>query len=698
MNEAKDNNDSSPVDEETTVKKYPYPKSVFFIVSNEFCERFSYYGMRTILVLYLTNILLYSEADAKVIYHAFTVFVYTFPIFGAILSDSYLGKFWTIFYLSMVYAAGSVLLAVTSMESLGLPMNELSIVGLLLIAFGTGGIKPCVSSFGGDQFVVPEQELELTRFFSLFYFSINAGSLISTFLTPILRNNVHCYDRDSCYPLAFAVPGILMVVSIVIFGLGKPLYKIKKPQGNVIVEVTKCISYALSQKRKSKEKKDHWLDYAEPKYGEKLVNDIKATLKVLVLYIPLPVFWALYDQQGSGWTFQAVRMDGNIGFYTILPDQMQVINPFLILAFIPMFSYGVYPLFAKCNFLKTPLQRMVCGGFLAAVAFTVSAIISIALEATYPELPSSGNIQLRVYNPSSENISFASVSTELEISTSLGKYEYYLKKNIHFEGNKTVDFTTTWANGSSEQLQFTITHGHAYGVYFADNGTNFFVDNVEKSEDGYPKVRTLAFNTKEGVVYRNGDDVLKVDAGNSSLRTVPNPGTYKIDGCYEKDTTFKLGGTYTVMINQADCSHETKTVTEPNSVHMLWLIPQYIIITGAEVMFSITGLEFSYSQAPVSMKSLLTGMFLLTTAVGNLIIVIIESAKIFEKQSNDFFLYTGLMVADILLFTFMAMRYKYVKLDDSDNEELNKEEPEEKKLSNGIENPSFTSPDSATRE
>lgn len=120
---------------------------------------------------------------------------------------------------------------------------------------------------------------------------------------------------------------------------------------------------------KSTSTKEHWLYYSEDKYGTKLVEDIKATLKVLVLYTPLPIFWALYDQQGSGWTFQAIRMNGDIGFYTILPEQMQVVNPVLILIFIPIFTYYVYPLLAKCHLLVTPLQRMVCGGFLAAVAF-----------------------------------------------------------------------------------------------------------------------------------------------------------------------------------------------------------------------------------------------------------------------------------------------------------------------------------------
>lgn len=87
-------------------------------------------------------------------------------------------------------------------------------VGLVVIAFGTGGIKPCVSAFGGDQFVRPQQDRQLEQFFSVFYFAINAGSLISTFVTPILRQDVHCFGEDSCYSLAFGLPAILMVVAI----------------------------------------------------------------------------------------------------------------------------------------------------------------------------------------------------------------------------------------------------------------------------------------------------------------------------------------------------------------------------------------------------------------------------------------------------------------------------------------------------
>lgn len=93
-------------------------------------------------------------------------------------------------------------------------LREISLLGLFVIAVGTGGIKPCVSAFGGDQFVRPQQDLQLEQFFSVFYFSINAGSLLSTFLTPYLRSTVHCFGDQSCYPLAFGVPAVLFIVAL----------------------------------------------------------------------------------------------------------------------------------------------------------------------------------------------------------------------------------------------------------------------------------------------------------------------------------------------------------------------------------------------------------------------------------------------------------------------------------------------------
>lgn len=120
--------------------------------------------------------------------------------------------------------------------------RALTITGLFLIALGSGGIKPCVAAFGAEQFKMPEQARQVATFFSIFYFSINAGSLISTSITPILREDVHCLGMDDCYPLAFGVPAVLMMAAIIFFVMGKFLYKILPNQGNMLVKVSRCIS------------------------------------------------------------------------------------------------------------------------------------------------------------------------------------------------------------------------------------------------------------------------------------------------------------------------------------------------------------------------------------------------------------------------------------------------------------------------
>uniref|UniRef100_A0AAY4CG87 Solute carrier family 15 member 1a n=1 Tax=Denticeps clupeoides TaxID=299321 RepID=A0AAY4CG87_9TELE len=199
---------SARVNPAVSVECCGYPVSIFFIVVNEFCERFSYYGMRAVLVLYFKYFLLWDEDLATSIYHAFVALCYLTPILGAIVADSWLGKFRTIIYLSIVYAIGQIVMAVSAIHDItdtdrnGTPDNmtfhvALSMLGLVLIALGTGGIKPCVSAFGGDQFE-EHQTTQRSTFFSVFYLCINAGSLLSTIITPILRCMVDFFILMSC--------------------------------------------------------------------------------------------------------------------------------------------------------------------------------------------------------------------------------------------------------------------------------------------------------------------------------------------------------------------------------------------------------------------------------------------------------------------------------------------------------------------
>src|ERR1043166_3783224 len=161
-----------------------------FIVGNEAAERFSYYGVNGILVMFMTTYLVnargqpdvMNEIEANKWYHRFVTAVYGLPLLGAVLADAVLGKYRTIFWLSIVYCFGHLTLALNDTR-LGL------VVGLGLIALGAGGIKPCVSANVGDQFGPSNQHL-LQRVFTWFYFSINIGSAFSTVLIPELLDKV----------------------------------------------------------------------------------------------------------------------------------------------------------------------------------------------------------------------------------------------------------------------------------------------------------------------------------------------------------------------------------------------------------------------------------------------------------------------------------------------------------------------------
>ena len=149
--------------------------------------------MKAILPLYLTGSLGFSQNRSTTLIHSFNFSAYFFTLFGGIISDSLLGRYMTILTLSLVYCAGMAVLAGSAFpvfDGSGSGAATWFLIGLTLVAFGTGGIKPCVSAFGGDQFH-PSQVQAISTYFSIFYFAINAGSVLSMFITPIMRQNVH---------------------------------------------------------------------------------------------------------------------------------------------------------------------------------------------------------------------------------------------------------------------------------------------------------------------------------------------------------------------------------------------------------------------------------------------------------------------------------------------------------------------------
>ena len=318
------------------------PPGIPYIVGNEAAERFSFYGMKAILTVFMTQYLLGStgevdpmnDNDAKFWVHTFVMAAYFTPILGAFLADWLLGKYRTILYLSVLYCFGHLALAVNETR-IGLA------VGLSLIALGTGAIKPCVSAHVGDQFGTKNSHL-LSKVFGWFYVAINLGAFASTLLTPFLL------DRYGSQ-IAFGVPGILMAVATVLFWMGR----------NRFVHI--------------------------PARGPQVFKDaftgegLKSILKLAPIYVLVAVFWSLFDQTASAWVLQAENMDRSVMGVELLSSQIQAANPFLILILVPLFSYVVYPAIDKF-FPLTPLRKITIGMFITVISFSVSALIETSIQ------------------------------------------------------------------------------------------------------------------------------------------------------------------------------------------------------------------------------------------------------------------------------------------------------------------------------
>src|SRR5436309_13423979 len=205
-----------------------YPRQVKYIVVSEACERFSFYGMSTILVPYMERALGWSEADSSAIYHYFVAASFFMTLFGGWISDRLIGRYRTILWLSIGYVLGHPTLAVADLTP-GIRVGALYL-GMALIAVGAGGVKPNVSAFVGDQFRKEQRSL-LDRVYSWFYFGINVGSATSQVAPPWFLAGCAGLCVSTAVAVAFGVPGVLMALALLFFLLGRRNYVRVPPVG-----------------------------------------------------------------------------------------------------------------------------------------------------------------------------------------------------------------------------------------------------------------------------------------------------------------------------------------------------------------------------------------------------------------------------------------------------------------------------------
>ena len=348
-----------------------WPPQVKFIVGNEACERFSFYGMKGILALYITNVLLQTKDEATSVIHLFGFANYFMPLLGAWVSDRYWGRYHTILWISLFYCLGHGVLAtsdfIPTIEGKTLALYA----GLGLIAFGSGGIKPCVSAFMGDQFK-PEQRHLLQKAYAAFYWSINLGSFFSFLVIPALRKNFG-------YSWAFGVPGIFMAIATLIFWSGTKYYT-RVPPARVSKRAGffKVLFEALRRRAQRLPGQSFW-DTARARFSHAEVDAAKSVGPILSIFALVPVFWALFDQTFSTWVLQGEKMvECRLWGWRIGPEEMLSANPLLVMILIPILTWGLYPLLGK---LTTPLRRMSLGMFLAALSYIVVAMLQARIDA-----------------------------------------------------------------------------------------------------------------------------------------------------------------------------------------------------------------------------------------------------------------------------------------------------------------------------
>lgn len=603
------------------------PGGIPFIVGNEAAERFSFYGMKAILFVFMTKYLMASDhvsrevmndEDAKAYVHLFVASAYFFPVLGAIVSDWLFGKYKTILALSIVYCLGHLALALDETR-LGLT------VGLTLIAIGSGGIKPCVSAHVGDQFG-PRNSYLLSKVFGWFYFSVNLGSFASTLLTPKL---LEWYGPS----VAFGVPGGLMLLATWVFWLGRHRFVHIPPSGSEFVR--------------------------DAITGEGL----KVILRLASIYVFVAVFWSLFDQSASAWVQQAESMDRQLGIEW-LSSQIQAVNPILVLLFIPLFSYFIYPTIDRF-FPLTPLRKISIGLFVTVTSFATSAwiesnitggrIISATSVADAERTPASNLIEAE---------SFASgwVSAPAETFEKVDKQLFPQEIVIQLRDRKAWSIDRIEVTPPENLDRYFEARRKAEPGFAPAEAERYFAKDVEFLISDSPKGDWKSLGK------------ISCEGEKSALEFEP------VEAEYVKVVVHSNFGADAVTLGKihVECeaaevpadAHQHAAAVWPNVAAIgfkpgiAWQLLAYALLTAAEIMVSITCLEFSYTQAPKSMKSLIMAIYLLSVSAGNLLTSLVNWFIKNEDGTNKlpgadyYWFFSGLMLVTAFLFILVAMNYR----------------------------------------
>lgn len=596
-----------------------FPGGIPFIVGNEGAERFSFYGMKAILYLYLVALytqfvqeailppeqLAAAKAQATQVVHLFNAGVYMFPLIGAIVSDRLFGKYNVIFFVSLLYCAGHAVLAVAgrlgAMGNFGGAQTAMYL-GLSLIALGSGGIKPCVSANVGDQFTAENGHL-VTKVFQIFYFIINFGSFFSTIVTPLL------FDKVSA-EVAFLVPGILMGIATFIFWLGRKRF-VRVP----------------------------------PRPGGKLglLDSVVTTLlfsPIFAAIIGYFFFWRHYQGPegaffSSHWWLFAAPL-GAFGLGAALFGVRQRIEPDRK-SFLPVLIWS----------FTHQGQRKSGEGFFEPARRELGAEAGDGPPAVLRVMLVFSMVSVFWALFDQHSSTWVEQAKHMDLVL---PYPIWLGRWAILATIALSLFAGTWLfSWISNRPLRRRTSVLAVGAVLALGALAGVVDLLQREWDVY-KMNPAQMSALNPLM------VMLIIPGLNLL--VYRPLAKR--GITIKPLQKMTVGMFLAALAFVSAALLQKAVEAQGdgNLHAVWQAVPYFIITVAEVLVSVTGLEFAYTQAPRAMKSTMASFWLLCVTMGNLIVAFLAPLQKSFQLSSFFWVFAALMAGAALAFTVLAYFYK----------------------------------------
>ncbi|XP_065010392.1 protein NRT1/ PTR FAMILY 8.1-like [Musa acuminata AAA Group] len=420
-----------------------------YILANKCCERLAYYGMSTNLVNYMKDRLHQGNTTASNNVTNWSGTCYIMTLLGAFVADSYLGRYWTIASFMTVYIIGLTFLTMTASVKGMEPtchdgvcdptraQTAMVFVALYLIALGTGGIKPCVSSFGADQFDESDESEKKRKssFFNWFYFSINVGALVASSVLVWIQTNVG-------WGWGFGIPAVVMAIAVVSFFLGTPLYRHQKPGGSPVTRVAQVIVASLRKTgAKVPDDKSLLFEVAEKEsvihgsrkleHTDKLkfldkaavvtredencvnswrlctvtqVEELKSIVRLLPILASGVLFATTYSQMGTMFVLQGNTLDPRMGPHFEIPAaSLSIFDTISVIVWVPIYDRMIVPVARRFTGRErgfTQLTRMGIGlgiSILAMLSAGIMEVVRLRIVASHNLYDSEDYVPISIF-------------------------------------------------------------------------------------------------------------------------------------------------------------------------------------------------------------------------------------------------------------------------------------------------------------